>query len=102
MTALQFEGIKEKQQRMWASGTSRRWPLASTRWPSACARPRTSTRALDVATGSGNAAIAAARYGCEVVGIDYVPALLEWAHERARAEGLEVELIEADAEAAVR
>jgi hypothetical protein len=36
------------------------------------------------------------------VGIDYVPALLEWAHERARAEGLEVELIEADAEAAVR
>ena len=34
-------------------------------------------RVLDVATGSGNAAIAAARLGCEVVGVDYVPSLLE-------------------------
>ena len=34
-------------------------------------------RVLDVATGSGNAAIAAARHGCTAVGVDYVPALLE-------------------------
>jgi SAM-dependent methyltransferase len=54
---------------------------------------------LDVATGSGNAAIAAARCGCDVVGIDYVPSLLERGRLRAEAEGLEIGLIEGDAEA---
>jgi hypothetical protein len=43
-------------------------------------------RVLDVATGSGNAALAAARRGCAVVGLDYVPALLERARRRAEAE----------------
>ena len=55
-------------------------------------------RVLDVATGSGNAAIAAARHGCTAVGVDYVPALLESGRRRAEAEGLSVELLEGDAE----
>jgi ubiquinone/menaquinone biosynthesis C-methylase UbiE len=55
-------------------------------------------RVLDVATGSGNAAIAAARLGCTVVAVDYVPSLLERGRERAAAEGLEVEFLEGDAE----
>jgi ubiquinone/menaquinone biosynthesis C-methylase UbiE len=54
---------------------------------------------LDVATGSGNAALAAARHGCSVVGVDYVPALLETGRRRAAAEGLGVEFLEGDAEA---
>lgn len=54
---------------------------------------------LDVATGSGNAALAAARHGCEVVGVDYVPELLERGRERARAEKLAVEFWLGDAEA---
>src|SRR5689334_10593132 len=54
---------------------------------------------LDVATGSGNAALAAARRGCEVVGIDYVPALLDRARRRRDAEGLDAQFIEGDAEA---
>jgi ubiquinone/menaquinone biosynthesis C-methylase UbiE len=54
---------------------------------------------LDVATGSGNAALAAARRGCAVTGLDYVPALLDRARRRAEAEGLEPEFIEGDAEA---
>jgi ubiquinone/menaquinone biosynthesis C-methylase UbiE len=54
---------------------------------------------LDVATGSGNAALAAARRGCAVTGLDYVPALLERARRRAEAEGLEPEFVEGDAEA---
>ncbi len=55
-------------------------------------------RVLDVACGSGNAAIAAARrtWG-NVVGADFVPALLERARERAAAERLDVEFVEGDA-----
>lgn len=53
---------------------------------------------LDVATGSGNAAIAAARNGAEVVGLDLTPALLDDARLRAKDAGLEVEWIEGDAE----
>jgi SAM-dependent methyltransferase len=55
-------------------------------------------RVLDVACGSGNAAIAAARRSWgNVVGVDFVPALLERARERAAAERLEIEFIEGDA-----
>jgi SAM-dependent methyltransferase len=55
-------------------------------------------RVLDVACGSGNAALAAARRFCRVVGVDDVPELLERAHQRAQAEGLEVTFLEGDAE----
>jgi SAM-dependent methyltransferase len=54
---------------------------------------------LDVATGSGNTAIAAARRGCRVTGVDFVPALLERARERAAAERLKIDFKEGDAEA---
>jgi SAM-dependent methyltransferase len=55
-------------------------------------------RVLDVACGSGNAAIAAARrtWG-NVVGTDFVPALLERARERAVTERLDVDFVEGDA-----
>jgi ubiquinone/menaquinone biosynthesis C-methylase UbiE len=56
-------------------------------------------RVLDVACGSGNGAISAARrtWG-GTVGADYVPSLLERGRERAEAERLEVEFVEADAQ----
>jgi len=54
---------------------------------------------LDVACGSGNGAIAAARRTQGgVIGADYVPALLERGRERAAAERLDVEFVEADAQ----
>jgi SAM-dependent methyltransferase len=53
---------------------------------------------LDVAAGNGNAALAAARRWTTVTASDYVPALLEQAGARAAADGLEIELREADAE----
>ncbi|HEU4943567.1 MAG TPA: class I SAM-dependent methyltransferase [Solirubrobacterales bacterium] len=57
-------------------------------------------RVLDVACGSGNGAIAAARrtWG-NVVGVDFVPALLERGRERAAAERLDIEFVEGDATA---
>jgi SAM-dependent methyltransferase len=53
---------------------------------------------LDVACGNGNASLAAARRWAEVTGIDYVPALIERARERAAAEQLPITLQVGDAE----
>lgn len=55
-------------------------------------------RVLDVAAGSGNAAIPAARAGAEVVATDLVPELLEAGHQDAAASGVELDWREADAE----
>jgi SAM-dependent methyltransferase len=55
-------------------------------------------KVLDVAAGNGNASLAAARRGCEVVATDYVETLLEGARRRAEAEGLPLTTKVADAE----
>jgi len=57
------------------------------------------SRALDVATGTGNVAIPLARAGCIVTGVDIAPNLLVQARERAAAEGLTIAFDEGDAEA---
>jgi ubiquinone/menaquinone biosynthesis C-methylase UbiE len=55
-------------------------------------------RILDVACGSGNGALAAARRAWgNTVGADFVPSLLERGRERAAAERLEIDFVEADA-----
>ena len=56
-------------------------------------------RVLDVAAGSGNAALAAARRGARVTATDFVPQLLKVAERRAAVEGLQIETAEADAQA---
>ena len=56
-------------------------------------------RVLDVAAGSGNVALAAARRWGDVTATDYVPALLDRARERAAAERLPMRFEVADAEA---
>lgn len=53
---------------------------------------------LDVATGSGNAAMAAAARGAGVTGLDFVPALVEAARARAADAGVTAEFVEGDAE----
>jgi len=94
--------IKAKQQQTWASGDyaaiAAKMQLVSERLVDAGDFPA-GARVLDVAGGSGNAALAAARAGCEVVCTDYVPTLLERARERAEAERLALEVREGDAEA---
>src|SRR5512139_3182132 len=51
---------------------------------------RAGQKVLDVAAGNGNAALAAARRGCDVTASDYVPALLARARERAGADRFEM------------
>jgi SAM-dependent methyltransferase len=53
---------------------------------------------LDVATGSGNTALAAARRYCVATGVDIVPSSLETARDRANAEKLPAVFAEGDAE----
>src|SRR5215218_7506721 len=86
--------VKARQQATWASGDFAE--IATLIVPVAegladAADLRAGSSVLDVACGSGNAAIAAARLGCAVTGIDYVPALLERGRERATAERLDVD-----------
>ncbi len=55
-------------------------------------------RMLDVATGSGNAALIAAVRGAQVTGVDITPKLLDVARERAAEAGLKVKFVEGDAQ----
>jgi SAM-dependent methyltransferase len=56
------------------------------------------TRVLDVACGTGNQSIPAARAGAEVIGLDIAPNLLAQARKRAADENLKAEFVEGDAE----
>src|SRR6476620_6655857 len=59
---------------------------------------RPGMRVLDVACGTGNLALPAARLGATVTGVDLAPNLLEQAREIAKLEGLTVQFDEGDAE----
>ena len=100
--APDLAAIKQRQQATWASGD---YHMIGTQILLAAEQliesldVHSTDRVLDVATGSGNAALAAARRSCEVVGIDYVPSLLERARQRAIAEGVQAQFEDGDAEA---
>jgi SAM-dependent methyltransferase len=93
--------IKQRQQATWAAGdysaVGTRLLLTAELLCEAVDL-RADEQVLDVACGNGNAALAAARRFCQVVGVDFVPALLDRARRRALAEGLDVTFQEADAE----
>jgi SAM-dependent methyltransferase len=55
-------------------------------------------RVLDVAAGTGNASIPAARAGADVTASDLTPELLEAGHRRADSAGVDIAWVEADAE----
>jgi ubiquinone/menaquinone biosynthesis C-methylase UbiE len=93
--------LRDKQQQVWSSGDYNRIaaltvPVSEHLVEHVGVGP--GDRALDVATGTGHVALAAARRSVETAGIDYVPALLDIARRRADAEGLDIEFREAAAE----
>src|SRR5262245_58609279 len=55
-------------------------------------------RVLDVAAGTGNTALAAARRGAQVTATDLVPTMLDTASRRASVEGLDIRVEVADAQ----
>jgi ubiquinone/menaquinone biosynthesis C-methylase UbiE len=97
-----FTALKTRQQTAWASGDcaviGTTLQIVGEELAEACDL-RCDERVLDVAAGNGNATLAAARRGCNVVSTDYVSALLDRGSERADAERLDVEFQVADAEA---
>lgn len=60
---------------------------------------RAGMRVLDVAAGTGNASLAAARRWCDVTSTDLEPSLLSAGQRRADAEGLPIRFKHADVEA---
>lgn len=98
---VELEELKAKQRRVWGSGDYRKiaWltvPLADTLCEAADLEAGSSV--LDVATGTGHVALAAARRFCDATGVDYVPELVEAARGRAAAELLPVDFRLGDAE----
>lgn len=98
---MDIADFKAGQRKMWASGD---FPdIARTIRPAAedlvaAIGIRPGDRLLDIATGTGNAAIPAAQAGAEVVGLDITPELFEAARQRAEGTGVEIEWVEGDAE----
>lgn len=98
---VDLKAVKTRQQATWASGDySVVGATLTIVAESLCEAVdlRAGDCVLDVACGSGNAALAAARRWCDVLGIDYVPALVTRAGERAAAERLPVTFKVGDAE----
>ncbi|HQR25764.1 MAG TPA: class I SAM-dependent methyltransferase [Nocardioides sp.] len=95
--------LKERHRAMWALGD---YPAVAREIIPAlgpvlvrAAAVRPGQRVLDVAAGSGNVALPAARAGAEVLATDLTPDLLAHGQREAAAEGLEIAWREADAEA---
>jgi hypothetical protein len=77
---LDYDTITERQQATWATGDFHeisRQIIPVSEAVCQAADPRANERVLDIACGSGNTALIAARRYCEVAGIDYVPTLID-------------------------
>ena len=86
-----FAAITDRQQNIWGSGDFNRIAVTSLIVGERLCETvdvRPGERVLDVAAGSGNTALAAARRWCDVVATDFVAELLETAERRAECEGL--------------
>lgn len=96
------QALKAKHRAMWALGD---YPAVATEvipelgpiLVEACG-VRSGDRVLDIAAGSGNAAIPAAAAGASVVASDLTPELFDTGRAEAQRRGVELEWVQADAE----
>jgi SAM-dependent methyltransferase len=96
------EEIKQRARKTWAAGDYD--AVADGIWAAGAAVTRVAgvapgAEVLDIACGTGNAAIQAAQAGGTVTGVDLTPELLTAGRRRAEAAGVDVEFMEGDAEA---
>jgi ubiquinone/menaquinone biosynthesis C-methylase UbiE len=100
--APEIDGLKARLQETWMAGDYDRFSRYMEQGarafyeqidiPAGC-------QLLDVACGSGQVALWAARDGVNVTGIDIAPNVVRRAQARARAEGLNAQFLQGDAEA---
>ena len=102
MNTIELSEAKQRARATWSAGD---YPTIAANIASAgeVAAERAALQAgetaLDVACGSGNATIPAARSGAKVTGLDLTPPLLEAGRREAAEAGVEIEWVEGDAEA---
>jgi SAM-dependent methyltransferase len=102
MTTITDTELKGRHRKMWASGDYPSMvetfllPLGPRLVEAAGVEA--GQRVLDVAAGTGNAAIRAAERGADVTASDLTPELLEAGREVAERDGLVLDWVEADAE----
>ena len=100
-TAPEMDGLKTRLKETWMAGDYDRFSRYMEQGarifyeqldiPAGC-------QLLDVACGSGQVALWAARDGVKVTGVDIAPNLVQRAQARANAEGLNAHFVEGDAE----
>lgn len=96
-----MEEFKERQRAMWAAGdygTLSEYIKDVGEFVVVRTGVEAGMRVLDVACGTGNAALPAARVGAQVTGLDLVPELLEGGRTKAAAAGVDIDWVEGDAE----
>jgi len=98
---MAFEELKTRHSVVWGSGPyeriSEHLAIAHDHLLRAVG-PQAGQRWLDVATGTGEIAVPAAKRGASVTAIDIAPNLIETARARARANGVDLALEVGDAE----
>ncbi len=100
-TTSELAAVKDRARATWTTGDYD--TMAQPLW-AAGARVVAATavgpgdEVLDVACGTGNAAVQAAQAGARVIGVDLTPELLDVARSRAAAAGVDVEWRQGDAE----
>lgn len=100
-TTSGLEALKTKLRATWIAGDFGEIAKAYTRGAEEFIQAlnlKPGMRVLDVACGTGNLALPAARMGAVVTGVDIAPNLLEQARETGKREGLAVKFDEGDAE----
>jgi ubiquinone/menaquinone biosynthesis C-methylase UbiE len=103
LRSVEDRDLKARQRAIWALGDYHKFATASI-WRfgaelvAAC-HISAGQRVLDVAAGTGNVAIRAAEAGAQVVASDLTPENFEAGRREARARGVELDWVEADAEA---